>query len=341
MAFARGFSSDLDVDSSFELKVLSYYFNIHRIPCIINSPYRLDKNPSLAITISSYGHIRWKDFGTNDAGNLWLLLAKAWQVTPKEVEDRVVKDKKKILLSTSTFVDILPTTQLKNHIVHSTSNLQVKTREWTSYDLEYWKSYGISKEWLQFGNIYPISHIILVKENTKHVISAEKYAYVFVEHKDDNISLKVYQPYSTKYKWMSKHDQSVWDLWCNLPETGETLIITSSRKDALCIWANTGIPCTGLQGEGYMPKSQVVEELKQRFENIYILYDNDFMAEVNYGHLYGAKLAEIFGLTQIEIPTSYQAKDSSDLYHKYGADVLRTVIFSLIKKQTNLGNCPF
>ena len=70
------------------------------------------------------------------------------------LKNLVVKDKKKILLSTSTFVDILPTTQLKNRIIHSTSNLQVKTREWTSYDLEYWKSYGISKEWLQFGNIY-------------------------------------------------------------------------------------------------------------------------------------------------------------------------------------------
>ena len=53
------------------------------------------------------------------------------------------------------------------------------------------------------------------------IIPAEKYAYVFVEFKDNVESLKIYQPFSEFYKWRNKHDSSVWDLWEQLPETGE------------------------------------------------------------------------------------------------------------------------
>ena len=128
---------------------------------------------------------------------------------------------------------------------------------------------------------------------------------------------------------MSKHDSSVWDLWSQLPPTGDKLIITSSRKDALSIWANTGIPSTGLQGEGYLPKFHVVEQLKSRFKRVFILYDNDFDKEINFGRLQGASLAELFGLEQIEIPSDLLSKDSSDLYLNHGKQIQKQIITQL------------
>lgn len=343
MAFAQGSPSDLVRDVDLEYKVLSYYFNIHKIPCLINSPFRLDPNPSLSITSGISGHTRWKDFGTGETGNLWTLLAKTWHISVKEAEKRVTADTPKIL-SCEHNVEVIPTKEVRGRVVHGGGvELNVKVRQWKPHDLAYWGSYGISKEWLEFGNVYPISHTIVTKNGVTYPISAEKYAYVFVEFKDGIPSLKIYQPFSKPYKWMSGHDYSVWDLWDKLPATGDLLIITSSRKDALCVWANTGIPCTGLQGEGYIPKAHVMQDLLERFKRILVLYDNDFRSEANYGHEYGRKLATTFGLEQIEIPASYRAKDPSDLYHAHGRATLRSVISALInQRETETeGDCPF
>lgn len=343
MAFAQGTSSEVSVlqNSEFEYKMLAHYFNIHKLPCMINSPIRGDKSPSFQLYSSSMGHVRWRDYGTGETGDIWLLLAKYWNIPIKEAQARVVKDVSRIS-SHEHSVEVIPTTFIKGKVVYGEeTNLKVKIREWKDYDLSYWESYGISKPWLEFGNVYPISHVIITKGTTTHIISAEKYAYVFVEYKDNIPSLKVYQPYSKSYKWTNKHDRSVWDLWAQLPNIGEKLIITSSRKDALCVWENTGIPCVSLQGEGYIPKPHVMSELIKRFKTIYVLYDNDFRSEVNYGHEYGKKLAETFGLKQIEIPTHYHRKDPSDLCQAHGRATLKQVIFGLVNQRITEDDCPF
>ena len=193
--------------------------------------------------------------------------------------------------------------------------------------MEYWNKYGISKEWLEYAEVHPISTLFF--NNDKTTIPAEKYAYVYVERKDNKVTLKVYQPYSERFKWISKHDSSVWDLWTKIPITGDKLIITSSRKDALCVWSNSGIPSLSLQGEGYIPKESVINELKSRYKDIYVLYDNDFQSDVNHGRLYGKHLSELYNLKQIEIPDEYKSKDPSDLCMNYGREVVRNVILQL------------
>ena len=336
MAFARGKLNQLESligDIGIEYQALSYYFGINKLPCLINSPIRLDHSPSFYIYSSSKGRVKWKDYGSGEFGDIWNLLARYWKCSITMAEERVERDLTK-LSEHRSYIKVIPTTSVKKKLVHNSEvDLQVKVRTWRSYDLEYWQSQGISKRWLQFGDIYPISHIFIKRDFSVLTIPAEKYSYVFVEFKDGNPSLKIYQPFSKKYKWTNKHDASVWDLWTKLPETGDSLIITSSRKDALCIWENTGIPATGLQGEGYLPKERVMLELKRRFKRIFVLYDNDFRSETNFGREYGKRLAQKFDLEQIEIPTYYHSKDPSDLYHNCGATTLRETIFNLTKQK--------
>jgi hypothetical protein len=214
------------------------------------------------------------------------------------------------------------------------TTLQVKVRPWRKYDLEYWESYGISLPWLKFGQVYPISFIIINKNGTKSVVPAEKYAYAYLESKDGIITFKIYQPFSKDYKWINKHDSSVWDLWIQLPKEGENLIITSSRKDALCIWENTGIPTCSLQGEGYIPKKKVIDILKKRFKNVFILYDNDFASDKNHGEIFGSHLANEFGLTQLKLPLAYASKDTSDLCKNHGRKIVNKVILNLILSES-------
>lgn len=309
-----------DLYSDFD--IAHKYLSITCVPEVINSPLRQDNNPSLGLFINNKTNSLWfKDFGSGEKGSLYDLLAKMWNVSKDKVYDRILED--------------MPApAPMRKHRVKvyrkSAGKVEVRVREWRDYDIAYWDSYGISLPWLKFGEIYPISHIILTKNGHSYPIPAEKYAYVYVERKDGIVSFKIYQPYSKEYKWMSKHDSSVWDLWTKIPEKGDKLIITSSRKDALAIWSNTGIPALSLQGEGYIPKEHVVQQLKDRYNKVYVLYDNDFQSEENHGRMYGKMIAERFNVTQIEIPEKWESKDPSDLVKNHGRGVLRRVIYELV-----------
>ena len=310
-----------------DYEVVNKYLGISVVPSNINSILREDKNPSLCI-FPYKDSLFFKDFGTNQSGNIYQLLSLYWNIPLNQVYRKIYND-----FTSANYKSCCCKNKISKTIIKKKSNIniKVKIRDWKSWDIEYWSSYGISLKWLEYCDIFPISHIFLIHQNGEQLtISADKYAYVYIERKDNKVSLKIYQPYSTNFKWMSKHDASVWDLWTKIPEKGDKLIITSSRKDALCLWANTGIPSLSLQGEGYVPKEKVINQLKERYNKIYVFYDNDFKNKVNNGRNYGRILAEKFNLQQIEIPTEYKSKDPSDLYKNWGKEVFLNVINQLI-----------
>lgn len=333
--FGSGFS-DIELPQLLTMvsqeQIASHYLGITDIPCVINAPYRSDEKPSLGIYLAKNDNVSFTDFGTKESGDVITLLMKIWRCDFRTCISRIYNDLGKFDNQVKTR-DSMGRIKTLNH--KSPVEIKVKFREWRDYDLEFWESYGISKPWLEFGDIHPISRIFFLSGETTRDFPAEKYAYVYIERKDNIVTLKIYQPKSTVCKWMSKHDSSVWDLWTKIPQKGKDLIITSSRKDALCLWENTGIPSVSLQGEGYIPKEHVINELKERFENIYILYDNDFQATENHGRIFATELSKRFNLIMIEIPDEYRAKDPSDLCLKYGRQKVREVILNLINTSIN------
>lgn len=343
MAISQGRPSvDLDfiLNNVGEFNILSHYLGISHIPCLIPSPLRIDNHPSFGLWSKDGVKIKFTDFATGDNGDMFDLLGRMWNTDYQGVLSKIQEDLpsiplKEFKISTSNNINHT----LNRKIYHSDTKLECKIRSWKKHDIEYWEQYGISLKWLKFGDVYPISHTILTKEDKKYIIPAEKYAYAYVERKDNVISLKIYQPYSENFKWRNKHDGSVWDLWTKLPEKGEHLIITSSRKDALTIWENTGIPAISLQAESYLPKHSVVQQLKDRFKYIYVLYDNDFNSiNKNYGRIFGKSMANEFDLIQLEIPDEYKSKDTSDLCKNYGRQETRRIILQLIENSKIMNN---
>lgn len=330
MAFRRcNRSVGLDVllGKTSEFDIMRFYLNIDVLPALINSPLRQDRNASVSIFSPDGVKVFYKDFGTGEHGSIFDLLGRMWNRTFSETITKIWDDIDRVKHNRINL------NRTRRGVIHkSNSILEVRTRQWFDYDIEYWNSYGISREWLEFGDVYPISHILITRDNITKVIPAEKLAYVYVERKDGKVSLKVYQPKSQRLKWLSKHDSSVWDLWSRLPDRGDTLFITSSRKDALCLWENTGIPSVSLQGEGYVPKEKVINQLKQRFGRVIIFFDNDYDKDENHGHIYASRLSGMFDLDMVEIPSEYKSKDPSDLFKNHGAKTFRRVINELVKQ---------
>lgn len=326
MAFSTG-SSSISIaelkEKVSDADLVSYYLGVRKIPCIINSPLRKDNHPSFGLYSKDGKKINWVDFATKDKGSVYDLLCKMWHCSFKEMLDRIAKDLDKFNESTS--VNAYVPCEVES-TENSSTDLQVKVREWRDYDIKYWESYGVSLEWLNYAEVYPISHIIWIKGDNRYVMSAYKYAYAFVEHKEGRDTIKVYQPFAErKRKWVNKHDRSVISLWTKIPERGDKLVICSSLKDALCLWSNTGIPAVALQGEGYGISDTALTELKRRYKQIYILFDND-----EAGLIDGKKLAAQTGFINVVLPPFEGGKDVSDLYKSKSLEEFLLIINTVL-----------
>ena len=299
------------------------YLGLSQIPCKISSPLRDDDAiPSFSLFLRD-GDVFWKDFGTGESGNMVSLLARLWHVGYTEALLKLKLDSGQTIPAASLL------RRYKGKVsVTSGSEIRVKVREWKEWDKEYWNSYGVSLKMCDWCDVHPISHAFFSREidgvKQTATIPMDRYAYAYFEWKDGKQSIKLYQPFSQTMKWLSKHDSSVWDLWKQAfawaEKDNSAVILTSSRKDAMCLWEQLRIPAMSLQGEGYVPKPQVMKQVFDRFQKVYIWYDNDFKhKDDNPGQDNARKLCEAYPeLINICIPDSLKCKDPSDVMKMYG-----------------------
>lgn len=294
-----------------EISIAARYLGISEIPCVISSPLRRDDRPSFGLYTFDGHKVRYTDFATGERGGIFDLLSKLWNLPYNEVLERVASDfltykgTDKIEINTDCgYSKVVIKEKVK-------SKIEVKVRDWKQYDIDYWESYGIPLDWLIYARVYPISHKIIIKNGKRFTFGADKYAYAFVELKEGNTSIKIYQPFNKDgFKWCTSTDSSVISLWTKVPPSGNRICICSSLKDALCLWSNTGIPSLATQGEGYTMSDTAISELKRRFKKVYVLFDND-----EAGLIDGEKLCKQTGFTNIVLPKFEGGKDISDLYH--------------------------
>ena len=313
-------SSSISISELFEKysesQILSAVFpEITSLPCRINSPFRVDNNPSFGIYLDNDNHIRFKDFGDSECkGSLLDLLCRKWNCSFYQVLNKILEIMKQ---TDGTDVNVKPkqVRMLTRKEASELTKIQVAVRPWKDYDYEYWASYGIEKQWLRWAEIYPISHKIITKKDSKdakprkYIFPADKYAYVFKEMKEGKLSIKIYQPFNTKgFKWCSCMDASVISLWTKVPEYGDRIIIASSVKDALCLSCQLHIPAIAPQGEGYNLSETACNELRRRYKKVFICFDTD-----KAGITDGKKLAKKTGFIQV-VPDLGDKKDFSDYF---------------------------
>ncbi len=283
----------------------------------IISPIRKEKSASFGYFQGKSGEICFKDFLLG-AGDCIKFVELMFSLTYFEALSRIVIDFN--LVDHFIYKDLgEPIKTLYNSddyekretIIKRNNALKlgIKSREWEAHDLVYWYKYGIDIDTLTKYKVKPIKYIFI----NGNPLAAEKYAYAYIENKDGIETIKTYQPFSSNYKWMNNHDSSVWQGWSQLPEKGDELIITKSLKDVMSITSILNIPAVSLQAEGTNPKDNIIEELKSRFDKIYVLYDNDFDKKENWGQIFSKQLCDKYDFVNLCIPKEFQSKDFSDL----------------------------
>ena len=143
--------------------------------------------------------------------------------------------------------------------------IKKKSRPWKRKDADFWSQYLISKKTLIKFAVSPISHYWI---NDSRFTCERSYAYKIGK------KYKIYSPYE-KVKWMSNTNYKQIQGYDQLPNKGDLCIIASSLKDVMCLF-EMGISAVAMQSEMQLPLRSTIEELKQRFKQVAVFYDNDF-----------------------------------------------------------------
>ena len=295
------------------IDIFAYYigkdFRLGRAIC---SPLRKDKSPSFTIFKHNSGKYFFKDFSTGDSGDCFTFLTKMYALKRFDTY-RLVDNDFQLGISTKSF-----TAPTKKHIGEhlkeyenvepSSTTIQIKSRPWNSKeDKTFWSKYGICCNILNRFHVRPAEHVWV---NDRLVVSANRYNPIYTYDFGQG-KMKVYQPHS-KYKWLSNTSASDLQGLSQLPDRGDTLVITKSLKDVMClsIW---DIPAIAPSSESCVIPADIVKELYDRFARICILYDFD-----RTGVSFANKHRKLYGFIPLFFTNGkfntfdYKAKDLSD-----------------------------
>lgn len=297
-----------------EYDIYAKYIGEFKVGMIYNSPFRKDKNPSFGIFYSKRtNQLLFKDHGTGECGNVIKFVQLYTGITnyPDILKDIV----NRLNINNSTK---LTTTQYKPP---TETVIGIVRQNFTETDKKYWSQFNIDINTLKKFNVFSIKYYLcngIVKGIYKD--TNPMYAYKVYNN------FKIYRPLGDKYtKWRNNLTEYDIQGYEQLPQKGDTLIITKSMKDVMCLY-KMGIPAISPSSESTFIPDKYLEELKTRFKRILILFDRDVA-----GIKYLRKISKKTGLEPLLINKKFNAKDVSDAIKLNGFETIKNWIKTELK----------
>ena len=297
-----------------EYDIYAKYIGEFKVGMIYNSPFRKDKNPSFGIFYSKRtNQLLFKDHGTGECGNVIKFVQLYTGITnyPDILKDIV----NRLNINNSTK---LTTTQYKPP---TETVIGIVRQNFTETDKKYWSQFNIDINTLKKFNVFSIKYYLcngVVKGIYKDI--NPMYAYKVYNN------FKIYRPIGDKYtKWRNNLTEYDIQGYEQLPQKGDTLIITKSMKDVMCLY-KMGIPAISPSSESTFIPDKCLEELKTRFKRILILFDRDIA-----GIKYLRKISKKTGLEPLLINKKFNAKDVSDAIKLNGFETIKNWIKTELK----------
>jgi len=274
----------------------------------ISNPFQAEKQetPSFNIfpTMGS-GEWRYKDFATGDDGSCFDFVMKLFNLSFPEALAKINSD---LTLMLDTVQKPIQSNRL---LAHSTSKFEVKRKQFTDAEKQFWLKFGIDEQTLKKFNVSSLEEFSTTSRiGNPYTIKSGTENFIFAYENDNWI--KLYKPLDEKkykFQYLGTKEQGFIFGWQQLPVNGDLLIITGGEKDVMSLVAK-GFNAITLNSEtATMPKS-VVEELKLRFKTILVLYDND-----ETGLKQSNILSVAYGFHRLVLPSlQNNGKDISDYF---------------------------
>jgi hypothetical protein len=194
--------------------------------------------------------------------------------------------------------------------VRSNKKIVVEYRNMEERDIRYWNSYGITEETLALYEVFAVDKVFIKQESEEHFKlhkknnkSSKIYCYQINDH------IKIYHPESS-LRFLGNVSDKDYSGLKQLPDNGKLLIITKSHKDVMVLH-EMQIPSISPQGESYTLDSEMMNDLYLRFDDIFILFDND-----EAGVIGSNKAVEAYPFIKQIFIQKELSKDISDLAQK-------------------------
>lgn len=308
----------------------------------ISNPFLAEKQdtPSFNIfpTMGS-GEWRYKDFATGDDGSCFDFVMKLKNISFPEALNTINADMN-LFLDSNTNTAI--TTKQKPITTEKpiddfdkmkpAKRFSITSRTFNTNDWEFWEKFKINKETLDKFNVVALaSYSAFNKEGKPYEIKAFggrlMYAY------DNGDWTKIYKPFDEKkykFQFLGIKEANFIFGWKHLPQKDDLVFITGGEKDVLCL-VSQGLNAITLNSETSNLQDETAQELKKRFKNVVVLYDNDAT-----GIKQSQILASKYQIHRMELPKiPNSGKDVSDYFAQSGTiEVFNEKLQEALKKPT-------
>lgn len=279
---------------------------LFKSPAII----RIDNKPTCAFYKNNRGVLKYKDFAGPSfdfVGCVMYIFNCSYYIALKTIaiDFGFIEDPKAI--------KNLPKIEYSGNIIKETTraNIAVEIKEFSKKELDWWESFGISKNTLEKFRVYSIKSIFLngVYFNSSSD-SSPIYGYYGGKNSTGDELWRLYMPTKRKYRFISNWSSTMIQGSKQLPKNGEFIVITKSLKDVMSLY-EFGITAVAPNSENlFLTDSQYIK-LQQRFPEIYLLYDSDLP-----GVRSANKIRKQY--TDLKVLLVPKVKDFTDYVKKYG-----------------------
>lgn len=316
-------TKDLILSRFSEEQLMEYYLHVPVKKGLFRSPLRKDRRPTCSFYRNGSNTLIFKDFATGQHLNIFGVVQEMFHCDYFEALRIIANDmgivRDKSLQKNSGKINEHPIRMQDKEM----SKIQVEVQDFTDLELKWWGKYGITLETLKRFNVYSCKHVFL---NGQLVAKSQQHCPIFGYYgkKYQGIDLwRCYFPKRTSFRFITNWPSKKIQGYDQLPKSGKLLVITKSMKDCLCLYS-CGITACAPNSENLFISDAMLEELKSRFENIVVFYDNDRPGLYNMAKI----RREHPELVYVCIPKEYGSKDISDFYKDHG----RKETLNLIKK---------
>lgn len=290
-----------------EEQYMSYYLHHPIDKKLFCSPIRKDKNPTCSFYRNKRNELIFHDFGSGQHLNFIGVVEEIYHISYHQALLQIAKD---FNLVKSNVVNVRHINTIPKFENNGPAKIRVKVKEFTESELKWWKSFGITYKTLKKYHVYSCENVFL---NDNLFTTNSKLTFGYYGGKKNGVELwRIYYSQRKEYRFLTNWPSKKIQGFDQLPKYGDILIITKSMKDVMAMY-ELGLTACSPNSETQFVTDSVLQQLKERFKHIIVMYDNDRAGLLNM-----AKLRHLHPeLDYFCIPKEY-AKDFTDTYKKYG-----------------------
>lgn len=298
------------------------------------SPLRSEKVASFNVYRKG-DRILYKDFGSDYQGDVFNFVMHRHSCSFKQAIDLIASQ---FNLSGEEAVNprfYNPTPDVDFYI---RKNFEYETKKWIIYasSYQYWLEHGVVMNYLDEYDVRLVQWYSWINDEGSKILVEEKpgipiYAYVFDYNNADTDVVRFYSPYAKNRSQKHMGNLRSSDVFgfkqlMNEPGKVDIVGILGGQKDALTVYANTGIRCVAPASESTSIPDWIIEDIKSKSHRQFVMFDNDPA-----GKFFSQKIAK-----QASIPVIYpedtftELSDVADYYKWFHSveeeDLFQTVI---------------